>query len=263
MWIKLFCRFYSLFQYSFITVCSDCLNHHHEGQTMFLLAATSLLMTLQWGTQQQENLRAWWWRITKLGFQFPSHIDQEALTETKIPNKPAFRAWALNLIHPKSHVHVGHCSSPSQFCCTGICTDQDKLLIIQVHIFFPWKSQSVLNVWGNCKGSLQLKDHPAEKEKSRDAKSRLNSVCSGIKACSSHPNHMHMNNKCKHRLGQVKHRGQCPVLPHSHCARREGTQAGNGCAGTHIRDCRHPFLSWRKRMRSSHHSSYRPGPRCI
>lgn len=59
---------------------------------MFILAATSLLMTLQWGTQQKENLRALWWRIAKPDFQFPSHIDHEALTDTKTPNKPAFRA---------------------------------------------------------------------------------------------------------------------------------------------------------------------------
>lgn len=56
-------------------------------------------------------------------------------------------------------------------------------------------------------------------------------ACSGIKAYSSHPNHIHVDNKCKliyfpnkSRLGQVKQWGQCPDLPPSLCQEWGDTQ---------------------------------------
>lgn len=83
--------------------------------------------------------------------------------------------------------------------------------------------EAVLNVRGNCKQLPELKDHPSEKEKSREAKSRLDLVCSGS---SCHANHTHMNIPVT-PMWVRNAQAVCPAPPHSHWASRERTHTGN------------------------------------
>lgn len=62
----------------------------------------------------------------------------------------------------------------------GIYWPEQAFGHLSSHFLHMKITESTLNVWGNCKGLLQLKDHPSEKEKSQDAKSRLNLFCSGV-----------------------------------------------------------------------------------